>query len=99
MRLVWIYFLAILIAITSVVYEQHSIQLSHSTGATLEFAPAWEMPLSKASETRVSQKHSPIVNSFVAIVLLADFSYQIHVHDFYLPLHSFHKEKDYFLLI
>ncbi|HXH32485.1 MAG TPA: hypothetical protein VNJ01_16920 [Bacteriovoracaceae bacterium] len=93
--------LALMIAITSTVYKRQGTDLSFDQMETLSQLPVFDLPLSRAVESKPSSKQNLVVLAFNPLALQADVSYQVHEHqhDYYLPLYRLHRQKEYFLLI
>ena len=98
MKLIWINLIAIIIAISSLVVERPSIQADFSLPASLSHGSHIQTDLLRNDSQHHQEKNLLIAQDFMAIVVIAEPNVnQGFFH--YLPLHSLHRQKEYFLLI
>ncbi len=99
MKLIWINLIAIIIAISSQVVEKPSIQADFSLPASLSHESHIQSDLLRNDSQHHQDKNFQIAQDFMAIVVIADELNVNHGFAHYLPLHSLHRQKEYFLLI
>jgi hypothetical protein len=99
MRFFLLNILALIIALSTAVHEEPVLDGAFRNSMSISQHPAWELDDIRVMDSKSSAKHNAIIDSFKPIILIADFNYVIHDHDFYLSIHRLYRVKDYFLLI
>ncbi|WP_408097627.1 hypothetical protein ACJVC5_01565 [Peredibacter sp. HCB2-198] len=99
MKLIWINFLAIIIAITSVVVDLPAVEFNSEQLSGIHQASSWQSDSLRNSELRHSERTVHIAQDFIPIVLIAESVGSSAEFIHYLPIYSLARQKEYFLLI
>lgn len=99
MQFLWINFLAILIAFSTMVISGPEMKVFSAESDYYEAVPVSHHSPLRVPSNKSDGQLSYIAQDFIPIVAIATFDYQIRNYSYYLPFYSRYHEKDFFLLI